>query len=284
MDATMNTTAGFDDAALDSAWADEGSGWEAADEAQIPEADQPEGGQQPADQPAATETDTDPAQQEAAAPADQPELFDIMYRGQKEQLTREQMITMAQKGRDYDTVRAERDQLRQYRSEADPALELVKGYAQRNGMTVPEYLDYCRTQELMRGGMDEGAATQTLQFEKRKAELDAQQAQIDAQQAQQNSALQKARQQQEERRRDMDAFLKAYPGVKAESIPKEVWAKVAGGDSLVNAYTMHENQRLQAELAAERQNKENRQRTPGSLGANSGAEMDEIDRLWADDD
>ena len=39
-----------------------------------------------------------------------------------------------------------------------------------------------------------------------------------------------------------------------------------GGDTLTNAYTRWENKRLQAELAAERQNKANRDKTPGSLG------------------
>lgn len=213
-----------------------------------------------------------------------PELFTLKNRDEIRQVTRDELIAMAQKGWDYDTVRTERDQLRQYRSEADPALELVKGYAQRNNMTVPEYLDFCRKQELMRGGMDEQTANQTLQMEKRKADLDAQEARVNAQKIQQDTLLQQTKARQEERRKDMASFMQAFPDVKADAIPKEVWAQVAQGVPLVSAYAMHENKRLTAELAAERQNKANRQNTPGSLGSNSGPEMDEIDRIWAEDE
>lgn len=283
MDA-MNNTAGYDDTALDSAWDAEESGFEAADEAQTPEADQPVGEQQPADQPAAPDTSTDPAKQDGNQTADQPELFEIMYRGQKEQLTREQLITMAQKGRDYDTVRQERDQLRQYRSEADPALELVKGYASRNGMSVPDYLDFCRKQELMRGGMTEQDAAAKLGMEKERAELDARQAEIRAMEEQQTSALRKSQEAAQARQKDIEAFYRTYPGVDPKTIPQEVWDAVRNGGTLTNAYTMYENRRLAAELAAERQNRANQARSPGSLGGSSGPELDEIDRLWAEED
>jgi len=190
MNEEMNTTAVMEDAVLDSAWEDEDGGFEMEDEAQTAEADQPEAEQQPADQPAATETNADPASG-TDTPADQPELFDIVYRGQREQLTREQMVTMAQKGRDYDTVRAERDALKAEQAASAGAVDLVKGYAQRMGMDLPQYLDWCRKQDLLRTGMDEQQADQTLQMEKRQADLDAREARIGAEEAQRNSLLQK---------------------------------------------------------------------------------------------
>lgn len=96
------------------------------------------------------------------------------------------------------------------------------------------------------------------------------------------SLLQRARQQA--RRQDMERFLQAYPGVEAGAIPRQVWEQVAGGMPLVGAYAMHENRQLKAELAAERQNRANRQRTPGALGSNSGGELDELERLWNEED
>lgn len=291
MNEDMNNTAGFDDAALDAAW-NQDDDRETTDEAQTPKADQPAGEQQLADQPAATETNTDPAKQDEGADqpkegqqaADQPELFTIRYRGQEEQLTRDQLTTLAQKGRDYDTVRTERDQLKAEREANAAAVDLVKGYAQRMGMDMPQYLDYCRKQELLRGGMDEKSADQTIQMEKRQAALDAQEARINAQKTQQDAVLQQNQAMQEASRKDLQDFLKAYPTCDPKTIPKEVWEKVSQGVGLTAAYTMHENQRLQAELAAERQNKDNRQRTPGGLSGNSGAELDEIDRYWNNDD
>lgn len=192
---------------------------------------------------------------------------------------------MAQKGWDYDTVRQERDQLRQYRQEADPALELLKGYAQRSGMNLGDYLDYCRRQELMAGGMNEQDAAQKVTMEKERAELDRQRSELDAVKAQQESAARKAQEMAQARQRDIEAFYRAYPNVDPKSIPQEVWGEVNGGETLTNAYTRYENRRLQAELAAERQNRENRAKAPGSLGGNPGDdEASLISRYWDEAD
>ena len=96
--------------------------------------------------------------------------------------------------------------------------------------------------------------------------------------------LSRAMEAQQARQRDIQSFYAAYPGVDPKSIPQEVWAEVQAGQTLTNAYTMHENKRLQAEIAAMKQNEKNKAKSPGSLGGNSGKEMDEIDRLWAEDD
>ena len=265
------------DEVLESAWGNEddaGFGGEAEEQGTIaeskPEADQPKG-----------------APQEPGQQADQPtapELFTLKNRDETRQVTRDEMVALAQKGWDYDTVRAERDQLRQYRDEANPALELVKGYAQRNNMTVGDYLDFCRKQELVRQGMTEQDAAAKLDMEKERAALDAKQAEIQAQEQRQNSAQRQAQEAVQARQRDIAQFCRIYPGVDPKTIPQEVWEAVKGGDTLTNAYTMHENKRLAAELAAERQNKANQANTPGSLGGNAAAEMDEIDRLWAEGD
>lgn len=255
--------------------ADINSEWDGAETPAQPE---PQAEGKPAEEPAA---------QEPGKAADQPttpELFTLKNRDETRQVNRDELIAMAQKGWDYDAVRQERDQLRQYRKEADPALEVIKGYAQRNNMSVGEYLDFCRKQELMRQGMTEQDAQTKLGMEKERAELDARQAEVQAQEQRQTSAARKAQEAAQARQKDVEQFCRIYPGVDPKSIPQEVWAAVKGGDTLTNAYTMHENKRLTAELAAERQNKANKASTPGSLGGNAGAEMDEIDRLWSEDD
>ena len=86
------------------------------------------------------------------------------------------------------------------------------------------------------------------------------------------------------RAQEMERFLNTYPEVKAADIPRGVWEQVAKGVPLVSAYAMHENQQLKMQLAAERQDKLNRQRTPGALGSHSGNELDELDRMWNEDD
>ena len=86
------------------------------------------------------------------------------------------------------------------------------------------------------------------------------------------------------RKRDLARFVAAYPGVKGEEIPRTVWEQVSQGVPLVSAYAMHENAQLKAQLAAERQNRANLRRTPGALGSHSGAELDELDRMWNEDE
>lgn len=271
MDETMET--GFE-AEIDSAWDDSTPDQDVQETREATDPEAPESHQE-----------TEPGQQqEEPAAENTPQLFTIKNRDETRQVTSEELVAMAQKGWDYDKVREERDQLRQLRDEATPALELVKSYAQRNGMSVGDYLDYCRKQELIAGGMTEQNADQALQIEKDRAALNEQQKQIQAQQQEQNSVLERAKQAQAARQKDIEDFFREYPKVDPKSIPQDVWNAVRQGSSLVNAYTKYENNRLQAEIAALRQNEKNRASAPGSLSGNPGKEMDEIDRIWAEDD
>lgn len=262
---------------LDAAWADE-----------TPEAQEPEPPQahpapeapQAAEPPAAPEE-----QEEKPAEADQPELFTLKNRDETRQVTREELVSMAQKGWDYDTVRQERDQLRQYREEADPALLMVRGYAERSGMTVEQYLDLCRRQELLSQGVNEQTADAQIRLEKQQTILEAQTRAAQEARQRQEAEAQKAQEAQAARRKDMEDFMAAHPGVKGADIPNEVWAQVAAGKSMTTAYTEYENKQLKAELAAERQNKANSQRSPGSLTNPQGEDTrSELDKIWYSDD
>lgn len=178
---------------------------------------------------------------------------------------REEVVRLAQKGLDYDRVQTERDQLREYRAQADPALSLVKTFAQNSGMSLEEYVDYCRAQAIMADGVDEATAKARVEMEKQQARMDAQTRAAEEERQRQKATAERERAQTEARRQDMVAFLGAYPDVKAADIPKEVWEKVAGGQSLVSAYTMYQNQQLKAQIAAKEQNQQNAAKAPGSM-------------------
>lgn len=263
------------DTAIDTAWEDDD--FTAAKDPAEESAAQPT-----AETPAAEQKqETTPTVQEQA---DQPRMFTLKNRDETRQVSESDLIAMAQKGWDYDTVRQERDQLRQYRSEADPALALIKEYANRLSMTVPQYIDHCRKEELKSKGMTEQQAAYEIQQQNREADLRSREQALNAKEQQQTSVAQRAQQAAADRRKAIQDFYAAYPNVKPNEIPQEVWAEVAKGTSLTNAYTMHENRRLQAELAAERQNKTNQASAPGSLGGNNVTDQDELDRIWAEDD
>lgn len=262
---------------LDAAWADE------TPETPAPQTPPAKPAEDPA--PAEPPAPEQPPQTPETPPADQPELFTLKNRDEVRQFTKDEVVAMAQKGWDYDTVRQERDQLRQYRQEADPALLMVKGYAQRSGLTVEQYLDVVRRQELLSQGVNEQTANAQISLEKQQAALEARTRADQEAQRQQEAAQKQAQEQQAARKRDMAAFLEAHPGVKGADIPGEVWAQVAAGKSLTAAYAEHENRQLKAELAAERQNKANAQRSPGSLTNPQGEDTrSEIDKIWYSND
>lgn len=267
------------------AWAeDDGPSTVEADDGRMerkPEADpQPEAAPPAKEAPAAREE-----QEEKPAEADPPELFTLKNRDETRQVTREELVSMAQKGWDYDTVRQERDQLRQYRQEADPALTLVRSYAQRNGLSVEQYIDLVRKQELIAQGINEQTADAQIRVEKQQAAIRAQVAEAESERKRQEAIEAQARQRQEARKQGMVDFLRAYPSIKPADIPREVWERVAQGESLVSAYTMHRNRQLEAELAAERQNRQNQQNTTGPLNSpREGDTRSEIDKWWYEDD
>lgn len=71
----------------------------------------------------------------------------------------------------------------------------------------------------------------------------------------------------DDRRREVETFLEAFPGVEVGDIPEEVWARAAGGLGLTGAWALYENGLLRQRLAALEQNGENRARSLGSLGS-----------------
>lgn len=84
---------------------------------------------------------------------------------------------------------------------------------------------------------------------------------------------------------DFSEFIERMPEVSAEDIPREVWAEVAEGKSLLMAYALHENGRLKAELSALRQNRSNREASVSSRSSEgSGIKLGELERLWYAED
>ena len=266
------------DAELDAAWNDDEV--EVADdgEQEQPTADQPE-----EEKPVEEEAAETKEQEEKQAETDQPLTFTLKHLDEVKTVDKDEIVKLAQQGMDYERVKTERDQLRTYRTEADPALAFVKTFAEKNGMSIPDYMDYCRKQALLDSGINEQTATAQIALEKQKAALKADDDARKSEEAQKQKAAEIERQKADAKAKDMSRFLEKFPTVKPTDIPSEVWVNVAKGDSLVVAYTEHRNKQLETELAAERQNKANAQKTTGSLATNGAGKQDDIDKWWNDD-
>lgn len=209
------------------------------------------------------------------------QLFTINYLGNEEKLTLDQMKELAQKGRDYDHVRQERDKLRTDHSGTEAQMEFLKELADRAGLTIEEQIDRTRALWLQIDEADKGndiSETEALQRVQRNKKSKAEKTEENGEDAKLNPQI--------------DRFLKVYPNVQATDIPKEVWDTAATLDGdILSAYQAYEIKKLkeektQREAAAKKkqQNERNETRSAGSRkSAGSGKAKDDFDDGWDSD-
>ena len=257
--------------AFDEDWddvSDESEGFDLEDEDEV--AEEEDGDAQPeSDESEETESETEEPRDEGE---EGNQLFKINYLGKEEQLTLEQMTELAQKGRDYDHVRQERDDLK---GKTGRQLDFLKKLADKAGVSVDEQIDLTEAMWLMDEEAEKGntlsEAEALLRVQKGRKQANAEEKQETEKGTDFNPQI--------------DRFLKVYPDVKADDIPQEVWASLQdmGGDLLL-AYQTWLIKSLKAESAKAKQteqNTKNKQRSTGSLN-NAGAKRkkDEFDEGW----
>lgn len=169
------------------------------------------------------------------------------------------VITNYQKGLNYDNVMQRYTELQN-----NPALSFVENLAKQNGMTTEQYIEAANKE------MEQERLNQLIQ-QNIPPEL-AQEIMANRQFRQQYEEKQKDIEAQERRNADYQAFLNAYPDVKPETIPAEVWDATNKGVPLVDAYTRYENQQLKAQVAkfnqsqqTQENNKKNAETSTGSV-------------------
>ena len=204
--------------------------------------------------------ESEPEQQEAGN-----QRFKLKHLGEESEVDRDKVIELAQKGMDYDHVKQERDELKQYKVQAD----FLKELAESSDMTVEQLMENTRARMLMNEdpNLSEEEALKQVREANKPAE---------------KKEPVKAEATPEERRQAMFAsFLSAYPDVKAEEIPKEVWEDASRTYDLVGAYQRHENRQLRKEIETLRQNQKNKERSTGSRRSVGAAKIkDDFDAGW----
>lgn len=253
------------------------------DSAPLPEPEQEEP-QQEADQQEGPEEsgqeESPENQDEAQEDADQ-QTFDLKHLGQSYQVNRDQVVTLAQKGMDYDHVRTERDIAREKYAELEGFLQEL---AAPSGMTIEDLIDNTRASVLAdREGIDQTVALQRVKLDRDRRTFEAQQ-----QKAQQSQQVQ-----DQENQRVQQSFLrfsKEYESVDPQDIPKEVWDAFGQGMDLTDAYAHWENRQLRQELQETREkletatkNEKNKERSTGSqqsAGVGETQKRDPIDEDW----
>jgi len=213
-----------------------------------------------------------PAETPAAEEAPAQEAFELTFLGNKRSVSRDEVITLAQKGMNYDhAVSQAQEKIKEYEDffkELSPNEKIED--------VMDGVLARLRAQK---EGLDEGVALQRVKLDRERKALERQQ-----------SSVTQAKAQDEARQASFRRFAEEHPDVDVKAIPKEIWAKVAQGGDLSALYTQHENRQLKQELktlqdkvSAMEQNNKNKSRSTGSVTtAGKAAEKDDFDAEWDD--
>lgn len=196
-------------------------------------------------------------------------------------VTLDEMKTLAQKGLDYDRIREQNESFK--KAEGGYA-ELLKALAKHDNTDIDGIVDALWAGLIAeQEGVDSAVALERAKLRRVQKELDSKRGQ--AEQSEEQRAA------EEKRREGFLAFSKAHPDVKAQDIPKEVWDRVNGGMSLLDAYGLHElkqlreeNKRLKDKAAAREKEAENAYRSTGSAATSGKSPKPKFDIFAGFDD
>ena len=177
----------------------------------------------------------------------------------------EDLITNFQKGLNYDKVQEKLNNLQNSKAET-----YLNEKAKELGLSVDEYIDEVRNyereqekqkelerlQELMDNNIPEDIAREVIAAGQLRKQLQAEKNELKEQKAQAEREAQK--------NKEYEEFIEAYPDVKAEDIPKEVFEK-AEGSSLKEAYSEWKIKELEKKLSIQEQNEKNAKSSVGSV-------------------
>lgn len=213
---------------------------------------------------------------------DASETFTLKVNKEEKQVSREDMIALAQKGMDYDRVKEQNTKHQQTISELQSqlegyaskqtALDILETIAQKTGSNMEQLAESLYVNFRKNAGTSEDAAREELKSAKLEKELNGYKA------AKEQEKQQEQPDAQERAQRDLEEFGREYPEV---SLTDELIGKLApdirAGMSLTAAYRKYERAQsaariaeLEQQLAAKTKNAENRKRSPGSQQDSGG--------------
>lgn len=221
---------------------------------------------------ASAEAQTETTEQKADAPE---KTWTLRHMDETKNVGEAEMVTLAQKGMDYDRIRAKYD-------ESKPAMEILSIFAKQKGVSVADYVSFLRTEAKKADGLSEAEARRSIELEDREAAVTAREAEQAAERQAAEQAHAAANAAAQRRKADIDEFAREYPDVarNPDAIPKAVWDAVAAGSSLTVAYAKYtakqareEAERTRSAAQAAQQNVKNAARSTGSMqsaGQNAG--------------
>ena len=261
------------------------------------------------------ETETEPAEETEEPTADQPEqkpeaeeerteeekpkepkaeVFTLKHLGETKDFTREETVTLAQKGLDYDRIRQERDALKADAPKLKDYETFLGEVAQSAGVTIEKLIEDIRTKALVDRESKAGRPlTETAAREQIKRERDSRfkaEEPVAEKETKQEEAPKNER--DARKRADLQKFAMAHPEVKGTDIPQEVWQEFRDSEStfediynrrVILPQTLKELEELKKKLSEAEQNAKNAARSTGSRkSAGAGRARDPAFAGWDD--
>ncbi|MBR0081555.1 MAG: hypothetical protein IJP98_02310 [Clostridia bacterium] len=205
--------------------------------------------------------DDEPDEEGAEKPTE--EQFTVKYNGEEKQLTREELITAAQKGLNYDKVKARLDSVEQ-----GSVYRAMKAGAEKAGMSVEDYASYLLESN---AADDQMEAERTIREKYPNAPADMIKEMAKLQTASSAEAARTSEQTAEQKA--WAEALREYPDMKPDEIPESVQNAVKAGATPLQALKDHEISTLKEKirtLEADRKNKENKAASTGSVTGRGG--------------
>ena len=260
MDELMNeavSTEEISDEVLFDGWGD-GSVVEQAEAEEIEEETETES--EEADQPEAEEAEDasdDYEEEDTEAEEDEEEeddqVFTLKHLDEVKEVGRDEVITLAQKGLDYDRIRTERDQLKAEKAALKEHEDFLKELAELAGQSVEDLMIATKARLVVQDEQKKGREITYDQAryrvesdlkERKKAEAKAAPAEETVKAEEPVVDLRAVRE------ANFKRFIEAYPDVKSEDIPHEVWKEFGDGSKkeLTDIYARYENKKLKERI------------------------------------
>ena len=222
---------------------------------------------------------------EKADKAGEPEtpLFTLKVNKQEKQVTLEEMTALAQKGMDYDRVKAQnaasQQTIQALQEKADTLdksqelLDVLNLVAEGSKIPAAQVVESLYISFRKKAGVSEDAA----KLELKNARLDKELSAVKSQ-SEKAASSQKNEEASDRLQRDMAEFKREYPDVElTDELVEQISADIKAGLSLTAAYRKLEREQqaqrmaeLERQLAAEKQNKRNKRSSPGSQRDSGG--------------
>lgn len=239
-----------------------------------------------ADQPETAEGESGAEEAEEKEKPEETDQFTLKHLDEVKTVSRDEVIALAQKGMDYDRLKAKSEEryaaLETEKNLSESRVTIFNEIAKQGGFKdVDELIENIQAEQLAEQiGTDKETALKQVRLEKKEREL-----------LEKEQRLTAARDSRSKVDEDAKAFIEKHPSIDFKSIPKEVWDKVNGGESLLTAYDdfmtekaqkelAAENERLKAELEAAKKNADNKARSTGSA---TSAGKDRVSDPWISD-